>query len=68
MSHGHVDIVLVTRCERGLDCRGTETGCREMECAGPQRRELTHAQFLRDYGRCPDQCRPAVQLDLSGMT
>lgn len=75
MSAGHVEIVLVYRC--GLwpeDCAGDERGCQDPFCREAReatgatlegmRVELTHAQFLAQFGRCPDSCRPAVQLAL----
>lgn len=61
-------------------CRGTEHGCGDPECAEARRMlearddipprsviVLTHAEFLRDYGRCPTGphgCRVAEQLTL----
>lgn len=30
----------------------------------PHPTTISHGQFIRDYGRCPEQCEPAKQLSL----
>lgn len=32
----------------------------------PHPTELTHAEFIRQYRRCPDACEVAEQLDITG--
>lgn len=35
----------------------------------PHPTEISHAEFLRQYGRCPEDCRPAEQLEIeAGVT
>lgn len=74
----HVETVQVWRCGY-YRCAGTESGCTNPECREARRvlddeaedwhpvETISHAEFLRDFGRCPTGprgCRVAEQLTL----
>lgn len=46
-----------------IDLEGEE---REEWLDQPHPVELTHGEFIRQYGRCPDGCEVAEQLDIAG--
>lgn len=61
----HVEAIMISRCEGWPeDCQGDENGCRHPGCPDLEPLEISHADFLRDFDRCPRQCGEGDQVGM----